>query len=378
MTTPAPKVFVSYSHDSEVHNSWVLNLATRLVANGVEVILDQWDLNLGSDLPRFMEYGLSEADRVLAICSQHYVRKANEGLGGVGYEKMILTAQLMQNIRSEKIIPVIRNNNQDKLVPTFLSSRLYIDFRDDAAYEEKYAALIGEIHGQKVRPKPPLGRNPFMALSVSACVDAGRYGNAINAIRDLTKSGQHQAAVEAATYLCTKRGTAADWGVLFQACRRSNEEFRSKIYPSVIQSAEEWLNGPKYESRAQTLASLLTLLRIMDDRARFWQIYHSRVQDADKRGNEFILAEYAQMLRQDDKDKYVVEWIPTYEALPERLRQNDLLKKLYLQALLDQGTVSLEKIKAALQNTNNEKFKADLLKRIETLSEERGRPASGV
>ena len=43
----APKVFVSYSHDSQDHKDWVLKLATRLVANGVDVILDQWDLSLG-------------------------------------------------------------------------------------------------------------------------------------------------------------------------------------------------------------------------------------------------------------------------------------------------------------------------------------------
>lgn len=95
MSTNAPKVFFSYSHDDDAHKNWVLTVATRLVANGVDVILDQWDLTLGSDLPRFMETGLSKADRVLAVCTEPYVKKANDGIGGVGYEKMILTAQLM-------------------------------------------------------------------------------------------------------------------------------------------------------------------------------------------------------------------------------------------------------------------------------------------
>ena len=43
----APKVFISYSHDSELHKSWVENLAGRLVKNGVDVVFDQWDLRLG-------------------------------------------------------------------------------------------------------------------------------------------------------------------------------------------------------------------------------------------------------------------------------------------------------------------------------------------
>lgn len=161
MTERAPKVFLSYSHDDQGHKDWVLTLATRLVANGVDVILDQWDLSLGSDLPRFIESGLTEADRVLAICTSTYVAKANAGQGGVGYEKMILTAQVMQDITADRIIPVIRRNNGPSLLPTFLSSRVYIDFRDDASYEKRYAELIREIHGQKIKPRPPLGANPF-------------------------------------------------------------------------------------------------------------------------------------------------------------------------------------------------------------------------
>jgi hypothetical protein len=136
MTTPPPKVFVSYSHDSDLHKDWVLKLATRLVANGVDVLLDQWDLTLGSDLPRFIESGLTTSDRVLAICTSQYVEKANAGLGGVGYEKMILTDQLMRNINSDRIIPAIRGNSLAPPVPTFLRSKMRIDFRNDLAYEE--------------------------------------------------------------------------------------------------------------------------------------------------------------------------------------------------------------------------------------------------
>lgn len=164
MTTLPPKVFVSYSHDCDLHKDWVLTLATRLVANGVDVLLDQWDLTLGSDLPRFMESGLTAADRVLAICTSQYLKKANAGRGGVGYEKMILTAQLMQNITEDRIIPVIRANSLVPPVPIFLSSRVYIDFRDDLTYEARYAELLRDIHGQRVNPRPPLGTNPFLSV----------------------------------------------------------------------------------------------------------------------------------------------------------------------------------------------------------------------
>lgn len=157
----APKVFVSYSHDSQEHKEWVLDLSTRLVENGVDVILDQWDLRLGGDLPSFMESGLTQADRILAICTGAYVTKADGGQGGVGYEKMILTAQLMQDVRRNSIIPVVRHNDAEQALPTFLSSRLYIDFRDDSLFEEKYEELLREIHGERTAQRPPLGPNPF-------------------------------------------------------------------------------------------------------------------------------------------------------------------------------------------------------------------------
>lgn len=48
-----PKVFISYSHDSEEHKEWVLELATNLRKHGIDVILDQWELAVGKDL-RFL------------------------------------------------------------------------------------------------------------------------------------------------------------------------------------------------------------------------------------------------------------------------------------------------------------------------------------
>ena len=48
-----PKVFLSYSHDSPTHKQWVRKLATDLRKNGVDDILDQWDLCHGKDIAAF-------------------------------------------------------------------------------------------------------------------------------------------------------------------------------------------------------------------------------------------------------------------------------------------------------------------------------------
>ena len=93
-----PKVFISYSHDSPEHRRWVSELGTKLRRNGVDAILDQWDLRPGDDFTQFMEHGIRDFDRVLVICTDSYVKKANDREGGVGYEVQIVTAQSLLQI----------------------------------------------------------------------------------------------------------------------------------------------------------------------------------------------------------------------------------------------------------------------------------------
>ncbi len=62
-------------------------LATRLRSNGLNILLDRWNLKLGQDIASFMERGLSESNRIVSICSENYVKKANDENSGVGYEK---------------------------------------------------------------------------------------------------------------------------------------------------------------------------------------------------------------------------------------------------------------------------------------------------
>ena len=66
-----PKVFLSYSHDSEGHKTWVLKLATDLRINGVDASLDIWDLSPGQDTVTFMANGL--AGRELTAASPRRV-----------------------------------------------------------------------------------------------------------------------------------------------------------------------------------------------------------------------------------------------------------------------------------------------------------------
>ncbi len=142
-----PRVFISYSHDSEEHKKWVATLATQLAESNLDVTLDQWNLHYGGDIARFMEIGIREADRVVMICSDRYVEKANQRIKGVGYEGMIVTAELFQDLDTNKFIPVIAGQSGDPKLPTFLGTRLYLDFGDEKQRNTKLAELVNDIVG---------------------------------------------------------------------------------------------------------------------------------------------------------------------------------------------------------------------------------------
>lgn len=157
-----PKVFMSYSHDSEEHAEWVNDLSSKLLGNGVNILLDQWDLEVGKDLRFFMEKELDESEFVICVCSEQYVNKANEGSGGVGYEATIISSDFLKNTKIDHILPIIKNNPTDKKTPIFLSNKLYLDFDKDESFNDNYWKLLERIFNRKEQEKPLVGKNPFI------------------------------------------------------------------------------------------------------------------------------------------------------------------------------------------------------------------------
>jgi hypothetical protein len=164
----SPRVFISYSHDSDTHAAWVLTLATRLRDCAVDVVLDQWDLGPGDDVPKFMEMAVADSDRVLMICTESYVRKADEGKGGVGYEAMIVTGELVKDLGTNKFIPVIRQGIGDVVVPKSVCTRLYVNLSEGQNSDSGLEKLVRESHETPKARKPPLGKNPYFSANIEA------------------------------------------------------------------------------------------------------------------------------------------------------------------------------------------------------------------
>ncbi|MEY8198679.1 MAG: toll/interleukin-1 receptor domain-containing protein [Colwellia sp.] len=190
-----PRVFISYSHDSAEHKCWVLNLATTLRNRGVDVVLDQWDLKPGDDLPHFMETELAKCDYAVIICSETYVAKANAGEGGVGYEKMIVTSSLLSTIDNNKIIPIVRQSSQPVL-PTFLKSKIYVNFSNNSDVEYSLDELLRTMLNAPLYEKPEIGSNPFQSL-VDAKPD--RTADGLKAVMTCVAAAFKRSTVDALT-----------------------------------------------------------------------------------------------------------------------------------------------------------------------------------
>jgi hypothetical protein len=125
-----PKCFISYSWDSDDHKSWVRKLAEDLVHSHVITILDQWDLKLGDYRDQFMETSIRESDYVILVCTPSYARKVNASKGGVSYEKSIVTGEMFKGAPASKFIPLLRQGSVENALPSYLSSKYHIDFRN--------------------------------------------------------------------------------------------------------------------------------------------------------------------------------------------------------------------------------------------------------
>lgn len=159
------RVFISYSWTSSEHQTRVLDLAKSLRHDGIDVVLDKWDLEAGQDKFSFMETMVTDEsiNRVLMILDRGYMEKADAREGGVGTETQIITPKLYTEAKSIKFLPIVfeKNDKGEPYLPIFVSNRLYIDLSSDGVdYQSEYEQLLRNLYGMPDERKPKLGKLP--------------------------------------------------------------------------------------------------------------------------------------------------------------------------------------------------------------------------
>lgn len=140
---PLPTAFISYSWDAPEHQRWVRDLASRLRADGVETVLDQWHAVPGDQLPAFMEQAVRESQFVLVICTPKYKLKSDSRRGGVGYKGDIMTAEVFTGTRRRKFIPVLNTGNWEDAAPSWLLGSYYVDLRGEPYFRGALPRPLG-------------------------------------------------------------------------------------------------------------------------------------------------------------------------------------------------------------------------------------------
>lgn len=168
MAPKIPTIFISYAWEDDI-KEWVREFSTRLrEEGGVDVHIDQWHLAPGDPLPAFMESAVRTNDFVLLVCTPKYKAKSDDRQGGVGYEGDIITGEVFTKANHRKFIPILRKGDWAAAAPTFLLSKIYLDFRGDPYSEAEYKQLLKTLHGRLEQP-PTIGPTPaFTAENRSA------------------------------------------------------------------------------------------------------------------------------------------------------------------------------------------------------------------
>ncbi|HYL11745.1 MAG TPA: hypothetical protein VEV41_01840 [Terriglobales bacterium] len=106
-----------------------------------------------------MEKAVADSNFVVVVCTPTYAERANSRQGGVGYESMVISAELAEQILTNKFIPVMRKGTWNSSMPTYLKSRMGVDLSDEPYKEDEYEKLLRVLHGEPIQP-PPLGSKP--------------------------------------------------------------------------------------------------------------------------------------------------------------------------------------------------------------------------
>lgn len=157
-----PKVFISYAWGR--NNARAKDLADRLLADGIQVTIDVYDLKPGMNKHKFMQQLVNDPDveKVLMLCDEEYKRKADDFKGGVGEEATIISPEVYGHVDQTKFVPVVleKDGKGEAYLPTMLKSLLYIDFSDPDSEPAEYRKLVGNLWGMPDLRKPIVADRP--------------------------------------------------------------------------------------------------------------------------------------------------------------------------------------------------------------------------
>ena len=157
----APRVFLSYSHDSDEHAARVLALADALCDCGIDVILDRYVHPAPAEgWPRWMERNLDAADFVLMVCTETYRRRVRgeeeSGHGtGVRWEGTLIYNRIAYgDPAGARFIPILLPGSEPVHIPNPVRGYNHYRLATFNLTDPDYEGLYRHLTGQPATLKP--------------------------------------------------------------------------------------------------------------------------------------------------------------------------------------------------------------------------------
>jgi hypothetical protein len=183
-----PRVFLS--HASEDKDRFVLKFAEKLIAKGVDIWLDKWEMSPGdSTIDKIFEEGLKNSQAIIIVLSKISVKKP--------WVKEELNVSMAKRINEGiKLIPVIIDDCE---VPECLKATVWEKIDNIDNYENELERIVMSLFGHI--KKPSLGLTPVYTHTIVddlpglneidsiiiniACKKAIEIGNLEVAVKDI-------------------------------------------------------------------------------------------------------------------------------------------------------------------------------------------------
>ena len=160
----APRVFCTYSHDSDEHADRVLALADALCDRGIDVTLDRYVHPAPAEgWPRWMERNIDAAQFVLMVCTEIYRRLAlgleepGKGLGVRWINSLIYHRINKDKSTGSRFIPILLPGSEPGHIPTPVLGHSHYQITSFDFSDPGYEGLYRHLTGQPATPRPDLG-----------------------------------------------------------------------------------------------------------------------------------------------------------------------------------------------------------------------------
>ena len=148
---PHPKIYLAHASEDKAR---VRPIAEYLMANGVDVWFDEWEIDPGDSLRQKMEEGLGAMTHFVVVLTETSIAKP--------WVAKEIDVGLVQQVGGQsRFVPLVIDLDPAKLSP-FLKAMLFLKIDPASAADLK--GLVDRLHG--VSRKPALGDAPHYVRSV--------------------------------------------------------------------------------------------------------------------------------------------------------------------------------------------------------------------